>query len=138
MRNKRLILALAAFVCALAVTMGITSCSSDDDGDGSNIIQYVAAGNITVPAGDEAAGANALPAYNEAMRGAMGGNFCTIEIDAAIISACDAVYAQQRAEHPMWVGSVKVVRRNGTGYDRTETVIKTYTYTNEAEMKPES
>ena len=131
MKTKDVFKRMALLVWVMALAIGFTACSSDDDE--LYVVTYDTATSLTA-SGEDALSApvNAISDYSTALKQVMGGSFCTTDKDAEVIEACDKVFEKHQTLYPSLKGYVEIRKTVGTTSSPDEelpsTVVKTYTY----------
>ena len=133
MLTKSILKNVLFWVCALLMTVGVTSCS-DDDNNIPTMIGYEASGTMGGSGSieDTTAAITAPFDYTKAIHSVIGGDYVDHECDDVVIAACDAVFERHRAEYPNLKGEIEIRRYdatpNATGEATDVVVIKTYIY----------
>ena len=130
MKTKDVFKRMALLVWVMALAIGFTACSSDDDE--LYVVTYSTATSLTASGEDALSVVKAISDYSTALNQVMGGSFCTTDKDAEVIEACDKVFEKHQALYPSLKGYVEIRKTVGTTSSPDEelpsTVVKTYTY----------
>lgn len=130
MKTKDVFKRMAMLVWVMALAVGFTACSSDDE---TYVVTYDVASSLTASGDvDPLIAVKAATDYSTALDQVMGGSFCTTDKDAEIIAACDEVFSKHKTQYPTLKGYVEIRKTVGTVTSPDEelpsTVLKTYNY----------
>lgn len=131
METKNVLKRMALFVWVVALLVGFSACSSEDDE--LYVVTYDVAGSLTAVGGDDPLiTIKVITDYSTVLDQVMGGSFCTTDKDAEIIEACDQVFEKHKTQYTNVYGSVEIRKTVGTmsspDDELPSTVLKTYNY----------
>ena len=131
METKNVLKRMALFVWVVALLVGFTACSSEDDEP--YVVTYDVAVNLTVSGEDDPfITIKVLSDYSTVLDQVMGGSFCTKDKDVEIIEACDKVFEKHKTQYTNAFGYAEIRKTVGTmsspDDELPSTVLKTYNY----------
>lgn len=123
---KKFLKVSIALLGILVLSAAFTSCDKQNNGGSSSKVYYKASGSIQITyTGGFSIGGPSVADYQEAINSAVGSGAVTPN-DAAVISACEAVYAKHKQFTGGKLAGSAVIERVTDGGQST--TLKTYTY----------
>lgn len=129
METRNVLKRMALFVWVVALLVGFTACSSEDDE--LYVVTYDVAADFS-DSGEDGHSIKIILDYSTVLDQVMGGSFCTKDKDAEIIEACDKVFEKHKTQYTNVFGNVEIRKTVGTmsspDDELPSTVLKTYNY----------
>ena len=129
MKARNIWKSLAALMCVAVMAMGLTACS-EEESEGIHVIVYTYDPTLSATGMDGLAIiSTVLGDYSNALKQAMGGDYCMTEKDTEVIAACDKVFQSHQNKYSQLKGSITILKTiTNSPSSEAGTVIKTYTY----------